>query len=249
MLYPIWCVTFTLYIYSLLGIYEQSFQNETEGIPWVEKNIRAFKMNQTGLAYWTYILPNLPSQDIPAIQKYIPNMGYFWTISDFNIFDTASARLEKEKKGKRLETSFQTQGILYYLVLSLLRQVQTWFRRKRGTNVPNEVPTLVPATSIETIELELKQFSIYDTIEDDEVLHRLEDLKVTLDHSATYRNPDTYRKILNHTIFKSWDLKPSDLSLLVKKNQAQPKLGFSFQDYKKIVVFNRIFYKNRIYLI
>lgn len=244
----IWTIGYTMYIYSLLGIYEKAFENEATGIPWVGRNIRAFKMQQTGLGYWTYKLSALPN-DIPAIVKHIPNMGFFWTISDFSTFQKKIGKTPEELQD---ELAFQGQGILYYIVLSLLQQVNTWFRRKRKqTLLPNEVPTLLPTTTIESIELELSDFSVYDRLDNEEILHRLEDLKVTLDNYPAYREPETYRKFLNHIIFIAWDNRPSNLSSLQKKEKIgsrfkhRKQLDFLFKIMKRIVNCNlNLIYKD-----
>ena len=246
----IWSVAYTMYIYALLGIYEKPFLNESMGIDWVEKNIRAFKMEQ-GIGYWTYLLSALPN-DIPAIKKYIPNMGYFWTISDFGIFQSAFMKSREEELKE--EMYIQGQGILYYVVMCLISQVNTWFRRIKRTTTeqPNEVPTFLPSTSstIQNIELELSDFSVYDMLDNSEILHRLEDLKITLDNYRTYQDPETYRKFLHHTIFSSWNVKPG-YSLATRRQyqyqqqqqqqqdesksfqQQQENIGFTFSDYEK----------------
>lgn len=218
---PIFVVAYTLFIYSLLGIYERPFVGEA-GRLWVEEYVRAYKLKDQ-IGYWTYTIPPQEQDNLKRMDKFVPNFGVFWLLSDFSVFESTSQRNQREEK----IGSLQSRGILYYVIQSLIEQVSTWNRR------PRQRSTISSETSSfgENVELELSHLSSRKEVSTEDILDRLEHLKMKISRTLSVRHPLTYREFLNDIIFSAWDLRPGALN--TAKSQIRQQVAFSLKEFER----------------
>lgn len=240
----VFTITYTLYILSILNIYERTFDSANEGLPWVSHNIRAFRSRPYG--YFTYKIPAHKAQDksdrsYDALQKYVSNYGYLWMISDLSIFEIAPSRKEMETASTALGSTTQglqkkeiegvtaKRGILYFVLQSLIRQVQTWNRKKFRTTT-SEIPRTTSGTYAE-IEQELKYIvSKQEGTNEDDIVTLLQYLQTILTRPFG-SSSHIYREILAHPIFLHWNERPGKIR--------QSKQEISIQLADKLSEFER----------
>jgi hypothetical protein len=221
----VFTITYTLYILSVLNIYERNFSSASDGLPWVRKNIRAFKTRPYG--YFTYAIPSHQEgvKVFPGLTKYIANYGFFWMIADLTVFD---AHKENPTEGLS-KTTATGKGILFYVLQSLIEQIQSWNRRKFRTTSTDIPVTLT--TSFGGVEQELRFLgNDQKRMNDDDIINILRHLQTILNRPFAY-TPLLYRQILSHSVFAHWDHRPGDLRM--KQDEIGIQLATKLSEFER----------------